>query len=509
MVNLPLKKNLAPITSSIGSVTAIMSDMKRQQDSLSSLVGGLTNVNSMFSDDLVSATNNINNIMAQTTGIYDKLTKQQTLLNSSQLSSSINSTKLVSSLSSEVTAMKNVASTITSQVKSLNSIIDGGTVSGQSIEKISGEVKNSIAGFSSKATDLISGLDSHSAALTSAISSIQSKTIGGLTSSLDSIGNIGSSLPDLSSISSQLTDKLGGLDSLADLDTGVVTREVDQKFAEISDVLSGTLDNLKSSVVDAISSKISSVADFKAVTQNIDGAIASATSNLETLKNPMSALGDVTSKISGITDGIQSSLGSVTSQAIGSFTDQMSKIGDITSKMESLGGQINGGIDNLTSTVTGAVNDIGGFNPLTGITGGVSSLTNIVDPAKLLSSNLIDMNNLSHDLLLNASSLNQFAVDLPGNSAITDLSSQLTTIANSIYTKTAGTPDTLSALADVTTEPNLNLGSIEKVIINTGSDLMLQPSSSVNLNVNVDKMTSDLVDQILAISNNINSVPGS
>lgn len=502
MVNLPLKRTFSPPTDSVSSIVNIMNDMRKQQNQLTLLIGGLNTLDDNFSDDLLTVTNSIDGIVGQTNDIESRLLKQQNALISLQSSANKNSGAIMSTLTSEITQLRTVTSKITTQANTLKTTISNGINSGTPLTALNKNIGTVVNNFSSNADNLISGLTDHSNALASVISKSQT-TISGIITN-----------PDVSKSLGSVQDMIGGsgVNSLAEhltsfnsgsIDT--ITRESDQKFTEISDVLKGTLDDIKNSVGGAIASKVGDINGLKAITNNIEGAVESATNGFANLANPMAQLSDISSKVNGLTDGITANLGSMASGATDTFTQQLGQINEITSKMESLGSSITSQANELTSTLTDSINNVGGLDPVTGFTGGLSSLTNVVDPANLLASSMTEMNNLSHSLTLTASSLDQFATGLPANNPITQLTTQLKSVGQSVYNQTALTPDALLELANVTASPNINVGAIEKTIESAGADLTSQVTPSLSLNINVDKMTEDLTKQILAISNNPNS----
>ena len=507
MVNLPLKKNFTPVSSTASSVTSIMTDLQRQQENLSSILGTLNSSGNIFSDDLVSVSSNIDNIISQTGGIAERLGKQQQVLATIQTKSVASSTELLSSLTGEINNLKTVTSSITDQANSLNSIVDKGLNLGLPNDKVESQLKSAISSFSNTANSLISGLNEHSNALNAVITSGEKTLGGGLLSNFTD-----SKIPSVQNLMSgvgvnDLTAQLTSLTPSTD-DIQTITREVEQKFSDISDVISSKLDDLKSSVVDPIAAKVSSKTDLLSIAGNLDGALSQAKDGLTKMQNPLSQLSDVSAALGNIKSNLASSLGSIDSSVISGFTDHIGQIDDIVGSMSNLGSQVNSQISGLTSTISDSFDAVGGFNSITGTDGGVDSLTNIVNPSSLLSSSLTDMNSLSRNLMVSASNLSQLASDLPENNPINNLSSQLISIGQSINDQTFNTPLELDKLTAVTQLPNLNLSSLENTIANTGADLTSKNISDIKLYVNVDKISQDLAKQILLISN-ANSIPGS
>lgn len=509
MVNLPLKKNFAPVTSTASSITNIMNDLQKQQENLSSIIGNMNSTGNIFSDDLVSASSHIDSIIGQTTSITDRLAKQQQVLTTMQTRSVASSADLVSTLSGEINNLKTVTSSITSQATSLGSIVDKGINLGLSSSTVEAQLNTAIGNFSNTANSLISGLNAHADALNSVIASSEKTLGGGLISNLTASTNIPSvqnliSGTGLSNLSSELSSLTPSSDEIQ-----TVTREINQSFTDISDKISGKIDDLKNSVVNSISAKITSKEGLLSVAGDLNGALAKATDGLTKMQNPLSQLPDISSTLSSIQDSIKSNLGSIQSDTISGFTDQIGQINDIVGSMSSLGSDVTGQINSLTSTISSSIENVGGFNSVTGAIGGVNSLTDIVDPSSALSSSLTDLNGLSRNLMVSASNLSQMASALPGNNPINDLTKQLISVGQSINDQTLNTPTELDKLAETVAIPSLNVSSIEKVISATGSDLTSQNLQPIVLNVNPTKLADDLTKQILTISNAANSIPGS
>lgn len=507
MVNLPLKKDFSPITSRVPSLVAIMNDMQHQETTLAKVIGGIDSTVNNFSDDLVTVSNKFTQINSVTSDVTKHLNAQKSILTSLQTTASSGTQKLISTLNSEVGQLQNVASKITDHVNELSSTVTKGLNLGTLPSDVSKQIKTLSSNFSSSANKLVSGLNDHISSLKSVISSSE-KSISGIITKSPAGGAL-KSVQDIAKSGnvSDLESKLTSIVDSADIST--VVRQTEQKFTEISDQVKGTLDNLKSSVVASITAKVSNATDLKSITHDLDGAIDSATSGLNKLSGSISQLGDLSSKVNELSSGVTDSLQSVATQATESFKSQLGQINDLTTKMESLGNDIDGHIKDFSNTINSSIQNVGGMSSLTGAVGGVNSLTDIVSPSKVLSSSITDMNNLSHDLILKASSLEQFAVGLPSGNPISELTTKLTNIGKGLYQQTSGTPEPLLTLADVTSEPHLNIGSFEKSIVNAGKDLTQQISPAVSLNINVEKLTSSLTSQILSISNDINSVPES
>lgn len=510
MVNLPLKKNFAPVASTASSVLNIMNDMKVQQANLSTIIGGLDNINSVFSDDLVKVSDSVTGIMTQTQEITARLDKQQQVLNSVQSKSTPESAALISSLSGEVGNLKSVAAQVSSQATSLSNIVKNGINLGTSSSVVNNALSTSVGGFSNKAQDLVSSLDSHINTLTSVINNSEKTLGGGLISNITAgATNPLSSVQDMmkgtgvSSLTSNLPD------FITDVNIDAVKRETEQFFPDISEIIKGSLDDLKSSICDPIAAKVTSLTELKSIAGDLDGALAKATDGLSNLQNPLSQLTDVSSKLGDLSSVVSSNLTSVSSDLVSGFTDQISQISDIAGSMTDLAPQVTGQISSLTSTISDSFDKVGGISPITGAAGGIDSLISIADPAKQLSASVTDMNTLSRNLMVSANSLSQLATGLPDNNPISVLSAKVQSIGQSINDQTLGTPLELASLSEMTELPSLNVGSLAKGIANTGSTLTALPVPDISLNINVDKMAQDLTSQILAINTNLNSIPGS
>lgn len=501
MVKLPLKKDFSPITSKVPSIVALMGDINSKQKELSSIVGTIDSVASGFSDDLVTVSNTIDSLASKTGEIAKRLDFQQNVLTSLQNSSSSTTKTIIGTLESEVNNLKNIASTVSDHANVISNTISKGLNLGTVPANISKQINTVVKDFSSTANKLTSALEGHATALTSVIKSSE-KTISGIITNSKISGEVksvqnmlkdGKTSKELSVLGKDITK--------VEDQIGQVTRLASQKFTDISNELSNTLGNLKSSIVAPMTARISSHLDFKKITNNVDGSIANATNGLNKLTEPMKQLGDVSSKIGSLTSNISSKLSAIEGQTTNSFNSAMGKLNEITGKMETLGAEVNSQVSSLTNTMTSAVNSVGGMNPLTGVVGGVSSITDIVNPAKTLSSSITDMNNLSHDLILHASSLEQFAEGFPANNPITQFTTKVAAIGQQIYNHTSGTADPLTTLANETAEPHLTVGSIEQTITNTGKDLTSKQIPDVALHIDIDKMTKEITTQVLTLNN--------
>lgn len=490
MVNLPLRKNFAPIASNSESVLRIMEDMRSQQKSLSSILGGIDNVGTVYSDNLVDTTNMVNRIISSTNEVIGKLSNQQNALATIQSSTSVPK-NVLDTLNNELSQLRTASSQISNQATKLNNIISKGLGSDELPAEISKKISNTVESFSSNANNLISGLDKNQDLLSQVISKNKSE-ISGIIG--DNISDI-----NIDDIFANFTD-FSSNDEIAS-----VIRESDQIFNETSEVLKGTINDLKTNITDPISSKVTNLDDFKKITNNITGAIEQTKAGLTNLKAPISQLGDVSAMIDDVMEKMTNKLGTISTQATNSFTDQFAQIKNIAASMDTVGQEVNSNIDTLSDTIDQSLDEIGGGDMNTGLPSGISSLTNISDPASSLSATVSDMNNLSHELILTASSLSSFAIDFPTENPITDISNKLMSIGQKIYDQTLETPGALNSLVTVTEDPGPNVGSIEKAMINSGSSLTSSEIPNIKLNINSDKMANDLVNQVLIINDNVNS----
>lgn len=507
MVNLPIKKDYTPVTSSAASIIAVMDDMRSQQQNLSTMIGQMTSLSTNFSDDLVSASNTVNNIISHTDDISSRLLKQQQALSTIQSVSPSSANDLVNTLGGEIGQLKTVTSQLSAQATSLTNIISSGTNFGLPVSDITKNLNSEISGFTNKAQSLVTGLTSHIDSLNSVIASSQKSLSGIITNS--PLGSASSTVQNMLK-GSDVSTLTSGLSSLTDDENlDMIKREVSQKFNDISDQVKGTLDNLKSSVTGAISAKIGDVNQLQAAAGDLTGALNKATAGLTNLNGPISQLSGLSGQLDTITSGLTTSLGSISSDFTTGFKDQLGQINDITTSLQSIGSTVTSQIGDLTSTVQSSINGVGGFNSLTGAVGGVDSLTSITNPASQLSSSITEMSTLGRNLMTSAGSLNLMADGLPANNPISQLSNQLINIGDKLYNHSVDTPATLDTLASAVETPHLNLGSLEKSIANTASDLTAKTIPNVSLNVNMDSIVNDLTTQVLALNNKTNSSQGS
>ena len=491
MAKLPLQNNFAPVTNQVTDILGIMDNLNHQQKSLTNLLGQTADINNMFSSDLVSFTQSVDTINSQAGTISKSLTNQQQLLNTIQTSAVGKTASVLKDVSSEITQMGEVTSLISDHTTNINSLVSAGVAQNLTTSAIQTQITSLTNSISSTVTALTTSLTGHNAILTSVLGQATQGINGIITGNIKSpIGNLSNGLASPSTADPLKSVVTTDFTDLSSFNVGAVVTTVSRLSSQISQEVAtdvgGALDKLRTTVSANIAANTPSLAS---VTNDIKGAATQATTGLSKLTATASQLGDVSSKLTSLTTSVSGSLTSLSGPTISTITSQLSDISKTASNLQSTGQTVISHVDALSTTIN------------TSITGSVSDLSNISSAATNLSGSVFNMNNLGHQLEMQGVALSDHAIDLPPGNVISELSDKVAAIGAAVKTQTATTPDYLDTLATHSAQPDLNIGIIEQSIANSGTHLAAMDPINVNLNIDVNSMSTGLVNQMLQIDN--------